>query len=102
MIDRDTLAREMLEAWKIDKGLPCEKAADIAMRHIAAARTEALEEVKADTQARYIAELMMRDAARKNKNASIAEMHSDRAQAFNEIIRTLAQFATDGGNHDRS
>jgi ribonuclease D len=69
--------------------------------HIANARAEALEEVKANTQARYIAELMMRDAARKNKNASIAEMHSDRAQAFNEIIRTLAQSATDGGNHDR-
>jgi hypothetical protein len=44
MIDRDALAREMLEAWKIDKGLPCEKAADIAIRHIAAARAEALEE----------------------------------------------------------
>jgi hypothetical protein len=44
MIDRDALAREMLEAWKIDKGLPCEKAADIAIRHIANARAEALEE----------------------------------------------------------
>jgi hypothetical protein len=40
MIDREALAREMLEAWKIDKGLPCEKAADIALRHIGAARAE--------------------------------------------------------------
>jgi flagellar biosynthesis/type III secretory pathway protein FliH len=43
MIDRNALAREMLEAWKIDKGLPCEKAADIAIRHIAQARAEGYE-----------------------------------------------------------
>jgi hypothetical protein len=30
----------MLEAWKIDSGLPNEKAADIALRHIQAARAE--------------------------------------------------------------
>jgi hypothetical protein len=44
MTDRNALAREMLEAWKIDRGLPNEKAADIALRHIKAARAEALEE----------------------------------------------------------
>jgi hypothetical protein len=42
--DRDALAREMLEAWKIDRGLPNEKAADIALAHIAAARAEAFKE----------------------------------------------------------
>jgi hypothetical protein len=40
MSDRNALAREMLEAWKIDSGLPNEKAADIALRHIKAARAE--------------------------------------------------------------
>jgi hypothetical protein len=40
MTDRNALAREMLEAWKIDRGLPNEKAADIAMRHIKAAYRE--------------------------------------------------------------
>jgi hypothetical protein len=51
MIDRNALAREMLEAWKIDKGLPCEKAADIAIRHIAAAHV-----ALADIALRHIAQ----------------------------------------------
>jgi flagellar biosynthesis/type III secretory pathway protein FliH len=42
-MDRDALALEMLEAWKIDRGLPNEKAAEIAMRHIAQARAEGYE-----------------------------------------------------------
>ena len=40
-MDRDALAREMHESWKIDDdALPSEKAADIAMRAIEAARAE--------------------------------------------------------------
>ena len=107
-MDRDALAREFADAvfFEDETGKyptlmisDAHKFADIAMRHIEAARAEEreryrdwqtetralvlLEAVNA-MRARETAELVMRDLARLNGDNDTAQLHSDRAQAFRE------------------
>jgi hypothetical protein len=106
MVDRDALAREMLEAWKIDRGLPNEKSADIAMRHIAAARAEADRLFKLICEERNATQSLIA-AARTEALEEAALMTEARAVFYTTVgaiacrqaaqaIRALAQSAAPG------
>ena len=51
---------------------------------------EMREEIAENAHARAVAERLMRDKARRAQEREVAELHGDRAQAFDELVRAIS------------